>query len=61
MAKVVEKEEEYDVYASDVGEGKGDRGTRRKRDDVRACRSRSVPASLAAWWTPFDLFLFPRK
>jgi hypothetical protein len=40
-----------------VREGRRERG----RDDVRACRSRSVPASLAVHWTPFGLFLLARK
>jgi len=56
-AEVVEKEEEYDANGV-----RGRCWNREKgRDDVRACRSRSVPASLATWWTPFGLFLFSRK
>lgn len=39
---MVEKEEEYDANGARGGCGNGEKG----RDDVRACRSRSVPASL---------------
>jgi len=56
-AEVVEKEEEYDANGMRGRCWNGEKG----RDDVRACRSRSVPASLATWWTPFGLFLFPSK
>lgn len=48
------KEEEYDANGARGGCRNGEKG----RDGVRACRSRSVPASLAAWWTPFGLFFF---
>lgn len=40
--EVVEKEEEYDANGARGRCGNGEKG----RDDVRACRSRSVPASL---------------